>query len=112
MQTKAPQPHVGNLAPPGGGGLRTRSDARPSRAGARRYAEEWLFPGGAHANRDHFAPWIRFDPALNAEDQLMIYDPETSGGLLSPVPGDRAERLRGLFAAEGLAVWAGGGGGR
>ena len=53
--------------------------------GARRYAEMGAFPGGMGRNRDYFAPWLTFAPAITDLMQNMLWTPETSGGLLAAV---------------------------
>ncbi|RPJ46399.1 MAG: selenide, water dikinase SelD, partial [Chloroflexi bacterium] len=58
----------------------------PFLPGARKYAEQWIFPGGAADNRLHFSPCVRFDPAIGEMEQMLLFDPQTSGGLLLSVP--------------------------
>jgi selenide,water dikinase len=57
--------------------------------GARKYAEKGIFPGGAFDNRHHFGPQVEFAAAIQEPDQMLLFDPQTSGGLLLGVPGDR-----------------------
>jgi selenide, water dikinase len=67
--------------------------------GARDYGEQDIFPGGMGRNRDYFQEWVRFDPSLSEGERHLLFDPETSGGLLIAVSANRAdELLRGLIA--------------
>ena len=61
--------------------------------GAREYAEGWLFPGGSHNNRNFFRSRVQFGGDISEEDQLLLFTPETSGGMLIAVAPDRLERL-------------------
>jgi selenide,water dikinase len=58
----------------------------PFVSGARKYAEMWAFPGGASDNRVHFGPQVIFDPSIDEASQMLLFDPQTSGGLLMGVP--------------------------
>jgi len=54
--------------------------------GAKRYAAQWIFPGGSTANRLAYESDIRVEGTL-AEDLLMLlFDAQTSGGLLIALP--------------------------
>jgi len=58
----------------------------PFVSGARKYAEMFTFPGGASDNRAHFGPHVTFDPSIDEAAQMLLFDPQTSGGLLLGVP--------------------------
>jgi selenide,water dikinase len=61
----------------------------PFVSGARKYAEMWAFPGGASDNRIHFGPHVAFDPSIDEAGQMLLFDPQTSGGLLLGVPQEK-----------------------
>ena len=61
----------------------------PFTSGARKYADMWAFPGGASDNRIHFGPRVVFDPSIDEAGQMLLFDPQTSGGLLMGVPKDK-----------------------
>jgi selenide,water dikinase len=50
--------------------------------GAIDYAEQEIFPGGLNRNREHVLPQVRFADRLTAAQRAILFDPETSGGLL------------------------------
>ena len=63
--------------------------------------------GGLGRNRDHFAReagGIRFDPAVDPVMQAILFDPQTSGGLLFAVDPTRAKAFRAAFAAANLPL--------
>jgi selenide,water dikinase len=61
---------------------------------------------GLHANRRQFGPQVRFaDPAPDAAVQALLFDPQTSGGLLLLVPeGNREAVLAELPHAREIGV--------
>ncbi len=70
-------------------GMRFFYEAIPFLSGARRYAEAWCFPGGAADNRLYFEAHVRFGDALDEASRMLLFDPQTSGGLLLAVPPQR-----------------------
>lgn len=61
--------------------------------GATEYAAAWIFPGGMSNNKAHYDQWVTFDDGITEEQQALLYDPETSGGLLMAVPPDAVAQL-------------------
>ncbi len=53
---------------------------------ARKYAEAGCFPGGASTNRLHYGVHISFSNEIDEITQMLLFDPQTSGGLLLAVP--------------------------
>lgn len=60
---------------------------------ARKYAEAWQFPGGAHDNAAYFGGQVNFAPEIDQTSQMLLFDPQTSGGLLLAVPADQIKLL-------------------
>jgi selenide,water dikinase len=58
----------------------------PFISGARKYAEQGTFPGGAFDNKMHFESKVHFAASLNEPEQMLLFDPQTSGGLLFGIP--------------------------
>ena len=76
-------------------GIKIAIDAVPILPKAEEYAGMGLVPGGAHRNREFYAPKVK--GAKDCPPSLLdiLYDPQTSGGLLIAVPEkDAAELLR------------------
>jgi selenide,water dikinase len=66
----------------------------PFTAGAHKYAGQWAFPGGASDNRLYYGPQVQFDPSITEMEQMLLFDAQTSGGLLCAVsPGSLAAML-------------------
>ncbi len=85
--------------------LRFSFNQIPFVSGARRYADLWTFPGGAADNRLYYEPQVSFAVHLSETDRMLLFDPQTSGGLLMGVPASRLEAF--LAAAESLeqSIW-------
>jgi len=81
--------------------LRFHLDRLPFLPGATQYADDWLFPGGSSCNKDAYEDHVSFVPGIPDEMQMLLFTPETSGGLLIAVAPDDARRLADLFSAEG-----------
>jgi selenide,water dikinase len=57
-------------------------------------------PGGGRTNKNHFGGAVRADAPLDARLEQLLYDPQTSGGLLVAVaPGSRAAAMDALRGA-------------
>jgi selenide,water dikinase len=80
-------------------------DRVPFLDGAKQYADDNLFPGGSCRNRDAYERWVDFAPGISEEMQLLLFTPETSGGLLVAVSPDRLEKLSALFAKAAHPCW-------
>jgi selenide,water dikinase len=73
--------------------------------GARRYAEAWIFPGGAGRNADYYSQWVSVEATLTDWEQHLLYDPQTSGGLLMAVDPAQVESLLDELRAAGEGGW-------
>jgi selenide, water dikinase len=69
--------------------------------GARRLARENVFPGGMARNRSFYGNWVALYPLLKPFEQSLLFDPQTSGGLLMAVAPDAAEALHAALRAAG-----------
>ena len=97
--------HAWEIAQASGVGLHFAFEKIPFVHGAKDYAAEWIFPGGAADNRLFYGPHVRFSHAVDEPSLMLLYDPQTSGGLLLCVPAEKLEAL--LVRAEeiGQPLW-------
>lgn len=65
----------------------------PILASARRYAQEWIFPGGTADNRLYYSTHVSFAPEIDEPSQMLLFDAQTSGGLLLAVPQEKVDDL-------------------
>jgi len=57
------------------------------------FARQGFCPGGLHRNRDFYSPSIKFADKIPVHMQDILFDPQTSGGLLISLSGNRAKPL-------------------
>jgi selenide,water dikinase len=73
--------------------------------GARDYAEKGIFPGGAFDNKKHFEGNVHFDEKLGETAQMLLFDPQTSGGLLLGVPREKLQDFQSRANELEQAAW-------
>lgn len=66
----------------------------PFVSGAHKYAEMGTFPGGGFDNKKYFGPRVKFDAAIDEPSQMLLFDPQTSGGLLLGVPREKLDAFQ------------------
>jgi selenide,water dikinase len=72
---------------------------------ARKFAEMGTFPGGSSDNFAYFAPQIKFDGTITEMEQMLLFDAQTSGGLLLAVPEEKAASFFDSAKAIHQPVW-------
>jgi selenide,water dikinase len=97
--------HAAEMAQASQVGLRFDVHRIPFISGARKYGEIGAFAGGAADNRLHFRPQVRLDAGIDEITEMLLFDPQTSGGLLLAVPPDRMEGLVARAADLHQPVW-------
>ena len=90
--------HGYEMAERSGVRLRFWLNKLPFLEGARRYADQWLFPAGTCNNERAYEDVVGFAEGISEEMQQLLYTPETSGGLLVSVAPEKLETLARLFA--------------
>jgi selenide,water dikinase len=79
-------------------GLVIRAKNIPLFPKALEYAGMGLIPGGAHSNHQFFSCRVEVDPAVSSLLIDLLYDPQTSGGLLvSLSPGEAKKMVTALY---------------
>ena len=93
------------MAQASGVGFRLSFQRIPFMRGAQRYAQEYIFPGGSSDNRLFYGSHVRFSPEIDEPSQMLLFDAQTSGGLLLCVPPETLPSLLGGAAERELALW-------
>ena len=97
--------HGSEMAAASGVGFRLEMKKIPFVTGAHKYAEMYTFPGGEADNRLYFGPRVRFAANISEEKQMLLFDPQTSGGLLLAVPSSRKDLFLKKAKEIDLPVW-------
>ncbi|ADL11896.1 selenide, water dikinase [Acetohalobium arabaticum DSM 5501] len=66
------------------------------------WAEMGLVPGGAYSNQEYINEHIDFTAGFEEAKQNVLFDPQTSGGLLISVTADKADKLEIALQKKGV----------
>jgi selenide,water dikinase len=80
---------------------RIHTDSLPIIPEALDYAEEFLLTAAAQRNRNHVGEYVCFDNTPFAMEEIL-FDPQTSGGLLISLSAEQAPALLADLKAAGL----------
>jgi selenide,water dikinase len=69
------------------------ADRVPVLPAARRYVAAGIAPGGTRANHKFLADWVTYAADVSGDDQLLLCDAQTSGGLLAAVPHEITDEV-------------------
>jgi selenide,water dikinase len=97
--------HGYEMAQASGVGLQFSFERIPILSGAQRYAQEWIVPGGSTDNRAFFGPHVKFSPEIDKHSQMLLFDAQTSGGLLLSVAPEKVAPLIARAKQVGQAFW-------
>ncbi len=97
--------HAWEMASASNAGLLLKFNQIPLHPGTAELAKEWVFPGGAFDNLLYYASHIEFASSISQEKQLILADPQTSGGLLFAVPANRADACQAQATLQGTDIW-------
>ena len=85
--------HLAEMIVDAGIGIRLKSERIPIIPEALAYARIGLVPAGAYNNREFRESITEFGPSVDRLTQDVLFDPQTSGGLLICVDGEKSDEL-------------------
>ena len=85
--------HASEMVEGGDVGFRIDSSKVPLFAGIRQFVDMGILPAGLYRNRDFRMPMIDIHPGCPPWVADVLFDPQTSGGLLIAVAAESAEAL-------------------
>lgn len=97
--------HTTEMAQASGVRFRFWMDAIPLLPGATHYAAEWVFPGGSHNNKAFYSHLVHFEASIPEDRGMLLWDAQTSGGLLLAVPADRVDDFFSECAEHEQQAW-------
>ncbi len=98
--------HIHEMTDASGVGANVYLSSVPVIAGIWELLSDWVVPEGTHSNVEYVKEWVEFDDALPDDAEFLLFDPQTSGGLLMSVPGEKTERLLESLTAAGVETFA------
>lgn len=98
--------HLAEMVVDSGLGVWINAAALPFYPEAPEWAAMGLLPAGAYNNRAFRGSFVTFAPEVPPTIQDLLFDPQTSGGLLIAVAEDEAETLRQDLLDRGIAAAA------
>ncbi len=78
----------------------------PLLSGAKEYASMGLLPAATYENVEYVGGAVSFPEDFDQDLKMLLFDPQTSGGLLIAVPEERSGELLSLLGERGVE-WAG-----
>lgn len=97
--------HAMEMAEASGVALKMEFAGIPFVSGARKYAEMGCFAGGAFDNKMYFESKVKFAGLLDEQSQMLLFDPQTSGGLLLGVPQNKLDGFMSRAQELDQSVW-------
>jgi selenide,water dikinase len=79
--------------------------AIPLLRGASRYVHAGCVPGGSADNQLYFGPRVRFDSAFDEYARVLLFDAQTSGGLLLSLPAARRQAFMAAASSHAIPAW-------
>jgi selenide, water dikinase len=92
--------HLVEMARASGCRIRIRARSVPILSGALEAASMGMVPAGAYGNRTFFASWITMDESVPTAIADLMFDPQTSGGLVLAIPPAQADAFVHALQAE------------
>jgi len=97
--------HAWEMAEASGVALKFEHTRIPFTSSARRYAQDFIFPGGTSDNRLYYEAHVQFEDVVDEPDRMLLFDPQTSGGLLLAVPAHKLPAFLTRAAAIQQSIW-------
>lgn len=98
--------HLYEMMAASGTAAELEADSLPALPGALAHAAAGVNTGGGLSNARYLEPWVEFESGLDAARRVLCFDPQTSGGLLIAVPGERLQQLQEELERAGVNVRA------
>ncbi len=93
--------HLLEMAQASGVCVSLQTEALPLLPHALEYARMGLIPAGSHLNRTHCAPAVDVAPSVDEAVESIVFDAQTSGGIVLAVPGEELATVRDWLEARG-----------
>ena len=90
------------LGSAGGLGVELRARSLPLLPGVHAQMQMGMIPGGAYRNREAYGDRVRIPESMRRPWEMLLYDPQTSGGLLAAIAPEAGEGFEAEAARRGV----------
>lgn len=97
--------HAWEMASSSGVGMKIFFDQLPFYPKVLELAGEWCFPGGAFDNAEYFNSHVEFSEEMSQDKEILLFDPQTSGGLLIGLDAEAGTKFDAMARDENIPVW-------
>jgi selenide,water dikinase len=97
--------HLWEMASRSGVSVEIDSNAVPFLPGALECSRLGVHTGGENRNRDWAGSNVTYAPDVDPDIAALLFDPQTSGGLLLAASPRKARVLEAAFARDGVELW-------
>jgi len=97
--------HAAEIAAKSGVALALDAAALPWLDGARAYVASGVRTGGNGRNQAYFVPQVTFADTVDETTRTLLWESETSGGLLLCIPPEAVDSFIAACAADGQPAW-------
>lgn len=98
--------HGSEIAAQSGVAVEIDVAAVPLFDGVRELIARGVISGGIERNREYSAQFVQRGPNVREEDEVVLFDPQTSGGLLMCVPSEKADAVLSTLRERGITAAA------
>lgn len=98
--------HASEIADASGVRLSINLASVPFLQNAYEYAQDGNFPGGSVNNQTYYGSGVAFESGVDLIAQMLLFDAQTSGGLLISLPSSKWEDFSIRASVMGLPAWA------
>ena len=98
--------HASQMAQNSRVGIKINSSLLPFFAEAVGFSEQGFVPAGLHRNREFYSPKVKISKGVSDFMRDIIFDPQTSGGLLISLESNKAELLVEALVQSGVEAAA------
>jgi selenide,water dikinase len=97
--------HAWEMAKGAGLQFRFEMNAIPFTSAAHKFAEAFTFPGGSLDNRKYYQEHVNFSGKFSEAEEMLLYDAQTSGGLLLAVANEKAKEFEEEARSRSIPIW-------
>ncbi len=97
--------HAWEMGKGAGVGIRIDYEQVPFTSAAKQFGEAGTFPGGSIDNAKYYGPHVRFADGFERWERTLLFDAQTSGGLLLAVPAQAADEFQSAAEEAGQPLW-------